>query len=86
MNDSTVRDIATPFGEAVAYVVRSLGGHLTGDPQDEIERQLDALIDGAPLAHSDDGVERVRALARQIARESLKAPGRTGVRLRSVGR
>lgn len=74
MTDDTARDIATPFGEAVADLVRGLGAHLTGDPQDEIERQLEVLIDGAPLAHSDAGVEKVRTFARRIAQDRLARP------------
>jgi len=67
ISEKEARDIARPFGEGVARLVLALGPKLTGDPLDEIERQLDALIDGAPLIVSEHDIPAIRELAREVA-------------------
>lgn len=67
ISEAEARAIAHPFGEAVAGIVLALGSRLTAEPMDEIERQLDALIDGAPLMVSELDLPRIRALARETA-------------------
>ena len=67
ISEEDARRIARPFGEAAAGIVAALRQELAGDPLDEIERQLDALIDGAPLRVGEFDITRVRALAREIA-------------------
>lgn len=71
ISESEALAIARPFGEAAASIVLALGSRLTAEPMDEIERQLDALIDGAPLMVSELDLPRIRALARETAGNAI---------------
>lgn len=73
ISEEAARRIARPFGEAAAGLVLALRREFTGDPLDEIERQLDALIDGAPLQVSELDIPRIRTLAREVAGNALIA-------------
>lgn len=67
ISEKEAQELARPFGEAVGMLVVLLGTKLSSDPMDEIERQLDVLIDGAPLMVSELDIPRIRVLARETA-------------------
>lgn len=67
MNKKDARSIALHFGEAAAKLTIAMTGKISGEPMDEIERQLDVLIDGAPLLVCEQDIAAIRIFAREVA-------------------